>query len=319
MSRNGARGQARGQPNPYLAKRSKSALRAIRAKWFPAPAIYGQLCARRGRVAYLAADVETASLADPIKLPDLDMLTNILKDLLLIFASRAPWSVWRAYFNTLLLLRGPIRAGVAKADLREFEALTRAGAFQTNWFGGNVPHWLYVIERFGLAGKPLDVLEIGSWEGASSLFILCALPLARLTCVDTWAGADEHQGTDALNAIERNFLANTAPHADRLTRFKGTSFAYFADCGAARFDLIYIDGSHHADDVLIDAIKGFEVLRLGGVLIFDDYLWRYYPRRADNPAAAINAFLRLKQGCFELALVNWQVVIRKTGGERQAG
>ena len=54
-------------------------------------------------------------------------------------------------------------------------------------------------------------------------------------------------------------------------------------------------------------------------MIFDDYLWRYYPRRADNPAAAINAFLRLKQGCFELALVNWQVVIRKTGGERQAG
>jgi predicted O-methyltransferase YrrM len=39
------------------------------------------------------------------------------------------------------------------------------------------------------------------------------------------------------------------------------------------FDLIYVDGSHTAPDVLVDAILGFQLLRKDGVLIFDDYLW----------------------------------------------
>jgi len=29
-------------------------------------------------------------------------------------------------------------------------------------------------------------------------------------------------------------------------------------------------------------------------MIFDDYLWQYYPKDIDNPAAAINCFLKLK-------------------------
>jgi hypothetical protein len=36
------------------------------------------------------------------------------------------------------------------------------------------------------------------------------------------------------------------------------------------------------------------VLKTGGVMIFDDNLWRYYKKPSDNPAAAINTFLKLK-------------------------
>ena len=40
------------------------------------------------------------------------------------------------------------------------------------------------------------------------------------------------------------------------------------------FDFIYIDGSHQAPDVLFDALLGFELLRVGGIMVFDDYLWQ---------------------------------------------
>ena len=38
------------------------------------------------------------------------------------------------------------------------------------------------------------------------------------------------------------------------------------------FDLIYIDGSHRAADVLFDAIESYNILKKDGILFFDDLL-----------------------------------------------
>ena len=53
--------------------------------------------------------------------------------------------------------------------------------------------------------------------------------------------------------------------------------------GEAPFDLIYIDGSHTAADVLTDAVLAFQLLRVGGVMIFDDYLWSMEPALSVDP------------------------------------
>jgi hypothetical protein len=152
----------------------------------------------------------------------------------------------------------------------------------------------------------------------SSLFILSSLPLARLTCVDTWQGADEHQDSnsdffngDISQGVQQDFDANLREYNNRLTKYQGTSFSFFNQC-VQNFDLVYIDGSHLADDVVIDAVKGFERLTSGGIMIFDDYLFKYYQRACDNPAAAINWFLRQKAGSYRILSANWQVVLEKT-------
>jgi hypothetical protein len=65
------------------------------------------------------------------------------------------------------------------------------------------------------------------------------------------------------------------------------------------FDLIYVDGSHQASDVLTDAIIAFQLLRVGGVMIFDDYLWCMRPTGEEDtlnmPKAAIDSFISLFQ------------------------
>jgi hypothetical protein len=59
-----------------------------------------------------------------------------------------------------------------------------------------------------------------------------------------------------------------------------------------RADFIYVDGSHQAADVLSDAVLAWKLLKEGGVLIFDDYLWaRYQDRPLLNPKMAIDAFV----------------------------
>ena len=73
-----------------------------------------------------------------------------------------------------------------------------------------------------------------------------------------------------------------------------------------------MDGSHHSDDMLIDAIKCFEIVKVGGIIIFDDYFCRHYTNEIDNPAAAINLFLRLKSGTLKIVRLYYQIAILKT-------
>ena len=228
----------------------------------------------------------------------------------------APLGVHAKYFMTAARRYGLERYAAQK---RDFRRILQDKRFSNDWFCGNIPYWLAAFHKYKLFDKDIEALEIGSWEGLSSHFILETLPRARLTCVDTWAGADEHKGRP-LKAIEDNFDANLLPFASRLCKFKGTSFNYFntQQDRRAQFDLIYVDGSHHSDDVIIDAVKGFEQLKVGGLMIFDDYLWRFYRRSVDNPAAAINSFLRLKAGCCEIVSVYAQVILRKTADRYEA-
>lgn len=209
---------------------------------------------------------------------------------------------------------------------KEFRVLAKSLDLSNDWFTKRIPMWLSAFEECGLADRPeIRALEIGSWEGLSSFFILHTLPNATLTCVDTWEGGDEHKAGHAatetvLSRVEQTFDANLARYRDRLTKYRGTSFAYLAEHGGARnsLDLIYVDGSHHCDDVIVDAFKSFEMLRPGGVLIFDDYFWRHYPRAIDNPAGAINAFLQLKKGAYRVVRVYYQLIIQKVADDADA-
>jgi predicted O-methyltransferase YrrM len=204
-----------------------------------------------------------------------------------------------------------------KKNQREFLLSAQSLNLSNDWFSGNIPYWLSIFDEYNLQNKELKALEIGSWEGLSSYFILSSLPKSQLTCVDTWQGADEHKDgaaatSDVLNQIENKFDENLKPFKDRLIKHKCSSFSFFGkNENREIYDFIYVDGSHHCDDVMIDAIKCFEMLKVGGIMVFDDYFWQHYPKAIDNPAAAINLFLRLKKGSYKVIRMYYQVVIRK--------
>lgn len=58
------------------------------------------------------------------------------------------------------------------------------------------------------------------------------------------------------------------------------------------FDLIYIDGSHTRMDVLYDSVVAWEKLKVGGIIIFDDYLFAgFHANMALKPTRAIDNFI----------------------------
>ncbi len=58
-------------------------------------------------------------------------------------------------------------------------------------------------------------------------------------------------------------------------------------------DLLFIDGLHDSKNVLRDSVLGFELVKVGGLLIWDDYRWAQKPDPLDRPGAAIDSFLAM--------------------------
>ena len=213
------------------------------------------------------------------------------------------------------------KSGGHKPLLTEAEAASWyvGKSFNYDWTSWHFPNWIALLEPY--RKRAIRVLEIGSWEGRSALFFLNYLPRARLTCVDTFEGGQEHRyaarrsAADAreLRAVERRFDANTVRFVRRIEKIKAHSADALAALGLrkTRYDIAYVDGSHRAADVYSDAVLTWPLMARGGIVIFDDYQWDEMPNRLDNPKSGIDAFLKAAKGQYRLVLKSYQIAIVK--------
>jgi SAM-dependent methyltransferase len=196
------------------------------------------------------------------------------------------------------------------------EEVVGRGSFSKEWFSGNIPSWEPIAKT--LEGRGSAILEIGSFEGLSACYLLWRLPDAELTCVDTFEGSPEHAAYGvSVSELEERFDRNVALFGgDRVRKLVGESGRLLPELLAEdrRFDLVFVDGSHHGLDVLVDASLSWRLLTAGGVVIFDDYTWTAL---GDDPllrpGAAIDAFLGLVDAHGQVLFRQRQVAVRKTG------
>lgn len=203
--------------------------------------------------------------------------------------------------------------------------------FTNTWFDGTAKKvWEVLLPRI----KPVRVLEIGSFEGASACFVMEACKWSsalELHCVDTWAGGREHVAESIdMAEVESRFEHNVAvsrrrsaanvllhkhkcQSSEALIQLLSTGFKNY-------FDFIYVDGSHLATDVLSDAVLSYKLLRKGGVLAFDDYLWVDPTERRANllcaPKLAIDSFVNVYFSKVEILQAPlYQLYVRKIAEE----
>lgn len=178
--------------------------------------------------------------------------------------------------------------------------------FTEDWFSGHIPYWerLFFDELGWDAGAPRAIVEIGSFEGRSTLWFLDNLlrhPDSRIACIDTFAGGAEHSAAQTEGLLDR-FGANLAESgqahkAEILRCDSATGLLRLLARGDPAADLVYVDGSHEAPDVLTDLVLAFRLLRPGGVILCDDYFWSDGPPAAADPLRspklAIDAFTNI--------------------------
>lgn len=184
--------------------------------------------------------------------------------------------------------------------------------FTTDWSSRAFPTWISVLSH--LKDKPLNILEVGAWEGRGSIFLLNFFPHSTITCMDIFT-----LGNEGL------FDRNLAEYGDRVIKVRGRSVQEldkmnFPDSTSTSnrksFDLIYVDGSHDRDDVIMDSVLAWRVLNVGGILIWDDYeiftVMAGHFTKDQDPKPAIDSFMSWHGGELETLHKGYQMIVRKT-------
>ena len=180
-----------------------------------------------------------------------------------------------------------------------------------DWFSTNITTWNAIFKKFKLINTEPKILEIGSYEGCSAVFFLNYFKNSEVTCIETFRGSDEHSKID-FTTIKKNFLENTKKFQKRIALYEGPSENFFnLKNTQKKYDLIYIDGSHHYDDVIQDANNSFNVLNKNGIIIFDDFLKKYYKDLTKDPILAVLNFINQNKQNIKIINVGYQIVIQK--------
>jgi len=144
---------------------------------------------------------------------------------------------------------------------------------------------------------PKVTIEIGVFEGDSTFNIVNHLiqenPTYKHYAIDPFSQS-ENLRQEVVDKAKAQFKSNMVefPQVELIEKnsLDGLIELYNRNVKA---DFVYVDGSHFAKDVLSDAVLGFELLNIGGVMLFDDAVsWRYGSIIQDSPKIAIDSFIQ---------------------------
>jgi len=143
--------------------------------------------------------------------------------------------------------------------------------------------------------QPQEILEIGSWMGASAISWKEASSAhkkeSKVYCIDTWLGSPEHYlsthgklwDIEKLSINDKgpqffeDFLANIhgAGYENHILPMRADSYSALSYLNKinASFDVIYIDGAHDEISVFRDITMAHQLIRNGGVICGDDFSW----------------------------------------------
>jgi hypothetical protein len=194
--------------------------------------------------------------------------------------------------------------------------------FTADWFSQNIPTWRQVLgDQIGKINK---VLEIGSFEGRSTAWIIeknLDKSGSELTAIDTWKGGIEHDPR-IMSDVELRFDKNVSIALERaggkvrFSKLKGPSIEMLArlisEGHGGSFDFVYIDGSHQAFHVLEDLVLSFRLCKKGGILACDDYTLFFGRDILNCPKIGIDSFVNCNAGRLSPILAwLYQVYFRK--------
>jgi predicted O-methyltransferase YrrM len=184
-----------------------------------------------------------------------------------------------------------------------------------NWFKQDAIYYFMLMMKPFVNRHDLNFLQIGTYTGDCSKWLLdnvLTKPGSKLVDVDTWEGSEEsvHKKMD-FSDVERVYDEKVSSYSN-VIKYKGTSESFLSTAEDHAFDFIYIDGDHTADGVYKDASQSFRTLKVGGLMGFDDYLWKHDSKDPIlEPKMGINKFMKEYSDRILVHIVHTQVWLTK--------
>ncbi len=186
--------------------------------------------------------------------------------------------------------------------------------FTEDWTSRNTTIWMKHLGAF--VGKA-DVkgLEIGSFEGRSSVWFLENIlthPKASITCIDPFLVSSKYSAKKVEDRFDANMAATGV--GSKVRKIAKKSEEAWAVLEPASYDFIYVDGSHTGKNVFLDAALSWNLLKVGGVIIFDDYAAAPNYPAPERPRETIDTFLQVFEPYIEILHKDYQVIVKKIQG-----
>jgi len=181
------------------------------------------------------------------------------------------------------------------------EAAAKQYEFTWDWFSHQIADWQKYLEP--LAGKSgLNVLEVGSFEGRSTCWLLDQVLTAtdsQITCVDRYFQARFNLNIDRTGAKAK------------VSKRQGHPLDLLPMLPANAYDLIHLDAGSLVEQVQQHVLLCWERLKPGGMLVIDDYQLQTTHAAQFNLKLAIDQALSSIQPEAKIVHQSYQLIIRK--------
>ncbi len=176
--------------------------------------------------------------------------------------------------------------------------------FTTDWVTWREKVWLRILKRFQ-AEPGIRYLEIGSHEGRSIIWMMQNIlshPTSRADIVDSFMFNTEEIFRKNLK------LSNVI---DKVKVHKGQSHILARTFDIDNYDIIYIDGCHCSRHILTDAVLCWDLLKVGGIMIFDDYEYDKAPPDTISPKVVCDSFVEIFKNEISVLHKSYELIIEK--------
>ena len=166
----------------------------------------------------------------------------------------------------------------------------------------------YLSNNFG---SDLNCLEIGTFEGKSAIYFLDNFTgdNGKLTVIDNF--------WDKTYESRYNYNINNNIKSKQVVTLKGSSLTQlpilYETCPES-FDFIYLDAGKTSVDNMYNMLMAERLLKVGGLLIVDDYYWHLtqpHLELKETPHLAIKAFMDITLLCDWYEAPKHQAIIIK--------
>jgi SAM-dependent methyltransferase len=172
--------------------------------------------------------------------------------------------------------------------------------FTSDWFSNNIERWeKHVKPKLLKYGKGVRILDIAPYEGRSTLWLLDNIPGCHVTVLQT----------STNKKVIKNLDNNLQPYKNRASILVG-GLEQLSNMMNEAFDFINIDIGVDARFTLEAAVTSFNLLKPGGLMVFDDYTTdRLHGYQCPKPA--IDAFTGSYSRYIKIFHASWQLMLLK--------
>jgi len=164
--------------------------------------------------------------------------------------------------------------------------------------------------------EPYKILEIGTYCGTSLIKIVQMIPNSAGFGIDAWKNYEENE---LLSRIEETGIAKSFLKNVHIAGLEKRVCGICQDSTIALinmlkyndgYDFIYVDGSHKLLDCYTDLILSWRLLKSGGIMGIDDYLWNNQDLLG-SPFESVNHFLKKYENEMNVLAKDYRVFIEK--------